>query len=157
MTANIQQVYVANPITTIGNADLVYVGVSPFGATDDAAIQGSDLFAQLNSFTINDVTTTSDNLTVNSIAITNNGALVTLTLPTTAAIGKRILIRGLGAGGWKIAQNASQIIHLGSSATTTGAGGSLASTNRYDCVELTCVVANTEFVCSGVQGILTVV
>ncbi len=101
------------------------------------------------------VTGTTQALAVNNGYVANNAGLVTLTLPATAAIGDVIQIRGNGAGGWLIAQNASQIIHFGSSPTTTGATGSLASTNRYDCVDLTCTVANLEFVCSGVQGILT--
>lgn len=157
MSSNINQIYTTNPITTVASADLLYVGQSPFAATDDAAIAYSDLSAQLNSLAVTEVTGTSDDLEENSIFIANNAGLVTLTLPVTCAIGKRILVRGLGAGGWAIAQNASQIIHLGSSDTTTGAGGSLASTNRYDCLELTCVVADTEFVASGVQGTITVV
>ncbi len=108
--------------------------------------------------TVNNVTGTSSAMTVESLNIANNAGLVTLTLPTTAAVGDVIEIRGSGAGGWLIAQNANQIIHVGSAASTTGAGGSVASTNRYDCINLTCVVANNEFVSSGVQSAgLTVV
>jgi hypothetical protein len=81
--------------------------------------------------------------------VPDNVALCTLTLPATAAFGTAITIVGLGSGGWKIAQNASQIIHVGSSATTTGVGGSLASTNRYDSIDLVCVVANTTWVAWG--------
>lgn len=108
--------------------------------------------------TINNVTGTSSGMTANSLNIANNVALVTLTLPVTAAIGDVIEVRGSGAGGWLIAQNASQIIHVGSVASTTGVGGSVASTNRYDCLTLTCVVVDLEFVVSGVQSAgLTVV
>jgi hypothetical protein len=157
MSLNIQQIFAANPITTLASADLLYVGVSPFAATDDAAIAYSALAAFGNFLSITEVITTSANLVANTIVLANNAGLVTLTLPATCAVGKRFLIRGVGAGGWKVAQNASQIIHLGSSATTTGVGGSIASTNQYDALELTCIVADTEFVCSGVQGIITVV
>lgn len=74
----------------------------------------------------------------------NNGAsLVTLTLPATAAIGDFVEINGLSSGGWTIAQASGQLIHIGNQVTTTGAGGSLASTNQYDCVRLRCIVANT--------------
>jgi hypothetical protein len=61
------------------------------------------------------------------------------------AVGKVVAVAGLGAGGWKIAQNASQIIHFGDLATLTGTGGSIQSTNRYDNVMLLCIVANTEW------------
>lgn len=103
-------------------------------------------------------TTTSRTLVANDAIITNNAALVTLTLPTTCAVGSEFYVVGLGAGGWKIAQNASQLIHLGNQVTTTGTGGSLASTNQYDSVSLVCVVANTTFVqINGPQGNITVV
>jgi hypothetical protein len=104
-----------------------------------------------------DVTGTSDTLDVNNGFSANNAGLVTLTLPTTAVFGDIIGLSGYGAGGWKVAQNASQTIHLGSSSTTTGAGGSLASTNRYDQLELLCTVANTDFVVRSSVGNITVV
>ena len=43
---------------------------------------------------------------------------------------------GKGSGGWLIAQNANQQINYGSSPTTVGVGGSLASTNQWDSVTL---------------------
>lgn len=95
------------------------------------------------------VTGTTQNMSADAGYVTNNAGLVTLTLPTTAAFGTAISVVGLGAGGWKIAQNASQTIHVGSSATTVGVGGSLASTNQYDSISLVCVVANTTWVAWG--------
>lgn len=73
--------------------------------------------------------------------VDNGASLVTLTLPTAANLGDFIEINGFSAGGWKIAQAAGQQIHYGSSATTSGTGGSLASTNQYDSVRLRCAVA----------------
>ena len=99
-----------------------------------------------------EVTGTSQAIAEDNSYIANNGALVTLTLPTTCVVGKKLKVRGYGAGGWKIAQNASQIIHFLSTDTTTGVGGSVSSTNRYDCVELECVVTNNEFVVCSVVG-----
>jgi hypothetical protein len=99
-----------------------------------------------------EVTGTSQNAAVDNGYILNNAALVTLTLPSTAAVGTVIPVVGKGAGGWKVAQNASQVIHIGSADTTTGTGGSLNSTNRYDCVDLVCVTANTDFVVRNQQG-----
>jgi hypothetical protein len=92
-----------------------------------------------------EVTGTSQSASINSGYIANNAALVTVTLPTTAAVGSVVIVTGKGAGGWKIAQNASEIIHFGNKDTTTGTGGSLASTHRRDSVELVCVVADTEW------------
>lgn len=105
-----------------------------------------------------EVTATSATMSVNTGYIANNAALVTLTLPSTAAIGDVIYIIGKGAGGWLIAQGASQLIHIGSSASTSGAGGSVASTNRYDSCQLVCTVADTTWTTlGGVQGVLTIV
>ena len=102
------------------------------------------------------VTGTTQAMSVNSGYISNNAGLVTLTLPSTAAVGSIIQMQGLGAGGWQIAQNSSQLIHIGSQVTTTGVSGFLASTNQYDSLTLLCVVANTTFtVLGGPQGNIT--
>jgi len=87
----------------------------------------------------------------------NNVGLVTLTLPTTAPVGMRLAIIGVGAGGWKLAQNALQLVHVGGGVSTTGVTGYITSSNRYDCIELTCTVANTEWTATSVIGTLTVV
>jgi hypothetical protein len=102
--------------------------------------------------TWSEVTGTSQNAVVNTAYIANNGSLVTITMPSTAAIGDRISVVGKGTGGWRIAQNAGQTIHFGSSNTTTGVGGRLDSTNRYDVVHIVCTTANTDFVVIGSQG-----
>jgi deoxyribose-phosphate aldolase len=113
--------------------------------------------APANYFTWSEVTGTSQTAAVNTGYITNNASLVSVTLPTTAAVGDRVRIAGKGAGGWRVAQNASELIHLGSSVTTTGVGGYLEFTNRYDCVELVCIVADTEWVALSSVGNITVV
>jgi hypothetical protein len=90
--------------------------------------------------------------------VANNAGLVTVTLPSTAAVGDTILVTGMNnATGWKIAQNASQLIHFGTLTTTTGTGGSLASTATYDNITVTCIVANTTWIAYNAQGNLTVV
>lgn len=103
------------------------------------------------------VTGTSQSASVNTGYIANNAGLVTITLPSSAAVGSVIEIGGSGAGGWKLAQNSGQTINFGSSATTAGVGGSLASTNRYDCIRLVCVTANTTWNVLSSVGSLTVV
>lgn len=109
-------------------------------------------------FTWVDTATGSQAMAVNTGYVTNDGAsLVTYTLPATAVEGSILRVAGLSAGGWKIAQNASQLIHFGNQTTTTGTGGSLASTNAFDQVELLCVVANTTFVVLSAVGNITIV
>ena len=89
--------------------------------------------------------------------IINNAARVTATLPTNSSFGDVIIVAGKGAGGWKIAQNAGQTIHFLGLDTTAGATGYLESTNRYDCVELICITANTDYLVINAMGNITVV
>lgn len=104
-----------------------------------------------------EVTGTTQAMAINTGYILNNAGLVTATLPSTAAQGSIISVAGKGAGGWLIAQNAGQTIHFGSVNTTTGAGGSLASTNRYDSIQLLVITANTDWLVLSAQGNITVV
>lgn len=111
----------------------------------------SSAFGWLNT------TTTTQAMAVNTGYISNNAALSTFTLPAAATIGQRVAIQGAGAGGWLLAQNAGQTIHFGSVTTTAGAGGSLASTNANDHIELICTATNTTWQAYGSQGNLTYV
>lgn len=105
-----------------------------------------------------EVTGTSQAMAVNTGYVANNAGLVTLSLPTSSSFGDVINIAGKGAGGFAISQAAGQTIHIGSSATTVGVGGSLASTDQFDSIQLLCIVANTTWTAlGGGQGALTVV
>ena len=109
-------------------------------------------------FSWNHVTSTTVSLVSNNGYVMDNVSLVTGTLPPTSSIGDELEIVGKGSGGWKIAQNAGQNIIFGSVVTTTGTGGSLASTNKNDSIYLICTVANTTWtVADGPQGIITYV
>lgn len=104
-----------------------------------------------------EVTGTSATAVVNKRYIANNAALVTITLPTTASVGDKIEIVGEGAGGWKVAQNASQVIYFSNNNTTTGVGGSIESNHRRDCMTLVCVTANNEWQVITSVGTLTLI
>ena len=105
-----------------------------------------------------EVTGTTQTIVADAGYVANNASLVTFTLPATAAFGTAINIIGKGAGGWAIAQLASQSIRFGSASTTVGVGGSLASTNAYDSITLICTTANLVWtMLSAPQGALTVV
>lgn len=110
-----------------------------------------------------EVTGTTQSASVNNGYIANNASLVTVTLPSTAAVGDIVAVVGSGAGGWKIAQNASQEIKTtsggvdGVNETTAGTGGSLASTDRYDCVTVQCIGTNNTWVIQQIKGTLTIV
>lgn len=99
--------------------------------------------------------TASKTMVVNSGYIANNAGTVTFTLPDTAAIGDTFRVTGI-QGAWVIAQNANDIIHFGDQTSTTGVGGSLASTDSRDCVELICVVTSLEYQVLSSIGNITV-
>ena len=85
--------------------------------------------------------------------------LLTFTLPSVANshLGDKLSIIGVGAGGWILAQNATQVIHVGATWTVAGVTGSIASTDRSDCVDLVCTVEGTTWTAYSVIGSLTVV
>lgn len=102
------------------------------------------------------VTGTTQSAAINTYYVSNNAGLVTITLPSTAAVGSEIMIGGLGAGGWLLAQNAGQLINFGNAASTTGTGGSVASQNQFDNLHIKCIVANTTWNVIAAQGNMTV-
>ena len=102
------------------------------------------------------ITGTSQSASVNNAYITNNAGLVTVTLPTSATVGDRIEVVGKGAGGWRVAQNASQTIYFSSSSTTAGVTGRLDSTHQRDSIEIVCITANNDWQVIKAVGNITV-
>lgn len=127
-------------------------GITTSGSGNTVTITGSGA-----GITWSTVTAATQALVAQNGYVINRATAVTLTLPVTAAVGDTFYITGLGAGGWIIAQNGGQQIHFGASATTVGAGGSLASTNRYNTITLVCSVTNTTFNVLASIGNITVV
>lgn len=134
---------VVGTITVSGNLSAT-VGAGTFAL----ATTGS------GNYSFVDETTTSRTLTAFQGMVADNAGVVTGTIPAVAAFGDVFEIVGKGSGGWLLRANAGQTINLGSSPTTVA--GSLASTNRYDSVQVVCVTANTTFVARSVIGNLTV-
>jgi len=157
---------IAAKVSKTGNETVA--GVKTFSSSPIIPAPSTDLQAATKKYvddnggggggiTWSEVTGTTQAASVNAGYIANNAGLVTITIPTTAAVGDVVRVTGKGAGGWKIAQNASEIIHFLGTDTTTGTGGSLASTGTYDGVEIVCVVANTEWVVISSMGNITIV
>lgn len=146
------------PYSTAGTPVTAVRGTAGFDSTDFIVTDGFVQLAASSGFTWNEVVVMGPtSMVANNGYVANNAGLVTLTLPVTAAFGTVIRVAGKGAGGWHIAQNAGQTIHFGVVDTSTGAGGSLESTDQYDAVELLCTVADTEWTVLSVIGNLTVV
>ncbi len=110
-----------------------------------------------NAFAWRVITGTTQAIAIGNGYIANNGSLTTLTLPSTANVGDMFAVTGIGAGGWKVAQNASQSIQIEGNVTTTGTGGSLASTIKNDSVTIVCTTANTGFLVVNFVGNITYV
>ncbi len=153
---------------TLTNGQLLIgsTGADPVAATLTAG-PGISLASGAGSITISgtgsgigwtEVTGTTQAITADSGYVANNAGVVTFTLPATAGFGTAITILGKGAGGWAIAQNAGQNIQIGNLSSTTGVGGSIASTNRFDSIELICTTADTTWTCmGGPEGNITIV
>lgn len=85
------------------------------------------------------------------------GGTPTLTLPSISSAGDVIKVGLRGGASWTIAQTAGQQIYMGSSNTTLGVGGSLASTAAGDFITLVCQTANTIWQCESSIGNITIV
>jgi len=118
-----------------------------------------DTIAAINTGIISftEITTTSETAIVNNGYIANNASLVTINLPATANTGDIIKVVGKGAGGWKIAQGAGQVIYFGESSTSTGTTGYLSSTHQRNCVEIICINNNTQWQVIGSVGTVATV
>ena len=96
-------------------------------------------------------------LLVNHGYICTTGAALSFALPGTSSVGATIHLALNGSTSWTITQGANQQIRLGSSATTLGAGGSIASTSVGDSITLVCVTANLTWMSISAVGNLTIV
>jgi hypothetical protein len=90
------------------------------------------------------VTVSPQTIDIHQGYVTNNAAGITYVLPATMQFGEYFRITGIN-GLWTLTQNAGQTIHFGNQSTTTGVGGSIASTHVRDAIDIVCVVADTDF------------
>ena len=130
----------SNNITAINSETSGYVLTSNGGASAPTFQPSSGGGISWALYTTNQV------LAKNNGYYANSGSVLTFTLPTTATVGDTYVISGVNTGGWIVAQNASQSIRFGNLITTTGTGGSLASTSIGDGVTIACYGTNQEFI-----------
>jgi hypothetical protein len=115
-----------------------------------------DTLAARPSGTTWTVETSSTSLVKGNGYFANSASQITFTLPATASVGDTFSVSNMNTGGFIVAQNALQSIRFGNEVTTTGTGGSIASTNIGDGITFVCNVANTGFQEVYSQGQLTV-
>jgi hypothetical protein len=117
--------------------------------------------ASSNIITIPSNTFTYSVITSNTVLVAGQGYIVnaaspiTLTLPLTFAEGSIIKILGY-AGGFTVAQNSGQQIVWLNTSTTSGTGGSIASSLPTDSLDLVGFIANDVLIVSGAGGNLTI-
>ena len=87
------------------------------------------------------VTATTQQAAVGNGYFANNAAQVVFMLPPTATAGQALEIVGVGAGGWRLAQAATQSIVMGDLTSLTGTTGWIESTHAKDAVTLRAVSA----------------
>lgn len=127
MSMNIEQIFIANPITTNASTDLMYFGQSPYGAGDDAAMTFANFNAQIvGSGTANDLAYyASTGNALSALATANNGVLV------TSAAGVPSILAGPGVTGKVLASNAAGAPSW-TTATFPGTVGSVGTILRSD-------------------------
>jgi hypothetical protein len=80
-----------------------YICNGAVGATGPAGPAGAGI-------TWVNVTSTAQQAVANTGYLANNSAQVTITLPLYPAVGDIVQVTGVGTGGWKVAQNANQVV-----------------------------------------------
>jgi hypothetical protein len=128
-----------------------FATVTSTGSTIAFTLGANTLNLEVNS-PVTEVTGTSSALVKGNTYIANNAGLVTLTLPTTAALGDTIQIIGKGAGLYVIAQNASQQIFNIATSTTVGVTGTLTAISVSSSLTLRCTTANTGWTVTSASG-----
>lgn len=104
------------------------------------------------------IITANQSIVVENGYICNKAGVLALALPATAAVGTVFRVTGMNTDlGWSVTQGANQQIHFGDVSTTSGAGGSLASTLKRDSIECVCVVEDLEWNLTSSVGNITIV
>jgi hypothetical protein len=146
------------PIGNTGNDPTAATLTAGTGVSITNAAGSITINATGGALTWTVVTGTSQSAAINNGYIANNAGLVTVTLPSTSAVGDLVAVTGINnATGWKVGQNAGNTIFFGTLSTTPGTGGSLASTATRDTVFMVCVTANATWNVVGSIGNITVV
>lgn len=153
----VNYITIGAPATLAGNTDYDLPAAYPTvsGQVLASTTAGVTAWISPSDEIVVDQTTTPVSIVADIVYIANNVGLVTLNVPASAAVGDSFTVIGQGAGGWLVRMNTGQVANLNSSATSSA--GSLASTNRYNCIKLMCTVANTTFTVISSSGTITVV
>jgi hypothetical protein len=129
------------------------IGIGGTCNTSSQWITVGGLASGSSYYTWNSISSTSQTLVNGNAYIPTSSSLTTFTLPSSPALGDHYSIVGSGSGGWRLVQNASQVIYYGNTNTTTGVSGSLSSTLPRDEIEVICISSNTFEVINSIGSI----
>lgn len=151
-------------VTLTGNSG---GAVSPDGGGNINVVGGSNVTVVgtplTNTLTINATGMTWQTIGASGALVSNNGyfctagAALSFSLPATSAVGDTIGLSLDGSTSWTVTQGVGQRIRFGDLQTTSGAGGSLASTAQGDTITIVCSVANTKWNVVSSIGNITIV
>ena len=144
-------------VGSTGNDPVLSTLTAGVGISIDNTAGGVTVSSVASGMGYNEIAGTTQQAVADTVYTCNNAGLVTVTLPDTAAVGTTLGIIGKGAGGFLIAQNASESIHVGTVTSTVGVGGSVASTEQYDVIYMVCTVADLTWTATQMIGNLTIV
>lgn len=139
-------------VLTNGQFLIGSTGLDPVAATLTAGT-GISITNTAGSVTIASAPSIVDQTSAGPVTMVSNttyfsdagASLVTFLLPNQSTVvkGDVIKIRGQGAGLWILTQSTGQQIQYGNLPTTSGTGGSIASTLQYDCLTLEALTPGT--------------
>ena len=134
--------------TTVGNVNQVLT-------SNGAAVAPTFQNASFNGIIWSEETGSPLNSVLGHGYICNMNSLLTVNLPSVAAVGDTVTCVGKGSGLFSVVAAAGDTIHFGDQ--DTSAGGSLTATNRYDTIQLICITADSDWSVTGMtQGNFTV-
>lgn len=139
----------ANNLNVIGSGSTVTSGA---GSTVTITSTGGGIIWNVISV-VGPTTMAIDNGYLTNVA---SPSVCGLTLPLTSVVGSVLCITGMNTGGWTIGQNAGQNIRVVDQITTTGVGGSVASSEPNASICLVCSVANTSWIAYNSMGNLII-
>ena len=128
------------------NNNLINNLLDPLAAQDAATknyVDNSILDSNTND--IIDVTAPTHQMVPNKTYLVTTIPAADLVLPVTSNVGDIVTIQGKGISLFAATQNASQIIHFGTSSTTPGVTGELRFLDDYSSVILRCITADLEW------------
>jgi hypothetical protein len=121
MSKNINQVFIANPITTNASTDLMYFGQSPYGSGNDAAMTFANFAAQFGSITPVQIQNQAFTSAVDSGSV--NAYIITLSpAPTAYAEGQLFIFR---AANGNTTSSTINVNTLGNKSIVTAGGNAL--------------------------------